>query len=99
MPGYQSISVIAAALQTDEETLLGFRDKGWVAGVERNNTVFFSSDQRYRAKYILYLLQTRHLSQDQIQLVLSAQRPPYSAKDVDQILNSATPLSPSPRDV
>ena len=99
MPGYQSISLTASALQTDEDTLLAFRDKGWVEGLERNNTVYFSSDQRYRAKYILYLLRTRRLSHDQIQLILSVQHPPYSAKDVDQILNRAIPLSSSSGDV
>jgi len=74
---------------TDVEKLLDFRRKGWIQGVERANTVFLSSDQRYRAKYILYLLQEKHLSEDQIHLVLSIQRPPYSAAGVDQILKDS----------
>ena len=86
MPGYEPISVIAAALLTDEETLLDFRRKGWIQAVERKNAVFLSSDQRYLAKYILYLIKTKHLSDEQVQLVLSVQRPPYSAAGVDQIL-------------
>lgn len=95
MPGYEPISVIATGLRTDEETLLDFRRKGWIQAVERRGTVFLSADQRYRAKYILYLLQTKHLSDDQIQLVLSIQRPPYSAAEVDQILTRhAVHLSP-----
>ena len=98
MPGYQPISAIAASLLTDERTLLDFRRKGWIQAVERNGTVFVSADQRYRAKYILHLLHEKHLSDDQIQLVLSVQRPPYSAAEVDQIVTrhaaSANPGEP-----
>ena len=86
MPGYESISVIAADLLTDADTLLDFRKKGWIRAVERKGTVYLTADQRYRAKFILYLLQTKHLSSDQIELVLSTQRPPYSAAGVDKIL-------------
>jgi hypothetical protein len=86
MPGYQPVSVIAAGLLTDEDTLLDFQRKGWIQTVERSGTIFISADQRYRAKFILHLLQTKHLASDQIELVLSVQRPPYSAAQVDQIL-------------
>jgi hypothetical protein len=86
MPGYQAISLIAASLKTDEKTLVDFRRKGWIEAVERSNTVFLSAAERYRAKYILYLIQTKHLSDNQVRLVLSVQRPPYSAAEVDRIL-------------
>jgi len=86
MPGYQPISVIAASLPTEEDTLLDFQRKGWIETVEKNGRVFLATDQRYRAKYILYLRTTKHLSDGQIQLVLSIQRPPYSAAQVDEIL-------------
>jgi hypothetical protein len=75
---------------TDEEKLLEFRRKGWIQGVERNNTIFLSSDQRYRAKYILYLLQERNLTDEQVHMVLTVQRPPYSAADVEEILQSSS---------
>lgn len=88
MPGYQTMAVSATGLMTDEERLLDFRQKGWIKGVERNNMVFLSSDQRYRAKYVIYLLDERQLTDEQIHLVLSVQRPPYSAAEVDQILKS-----------
>lgn len=86
MPGYQAISLIAASLRTDEETLLDFRSKGWIEAVERGNTIYLSADQRYRASYILYLMQTKQLNEDQVRVVLSVQRPPYSAAEVDRIL-------------
>jgi hypothetical protein len=66
--------------------------------VERSNTVFLSADQRYRAKYILHLLQTKHLSDDQVQLVLSVQRPPYSSQEVDDILKQGAPARPASGD-
>ena len=86
MPGYELISVVAASLQTNTETLLDFSRKGWVQTATRNTHMYLAADQRYRAKYILYLYGTKHLSDDQIQVVLSAQRPPYAASPVDEIL-------------
>ncbi len=97
MPGYEPIPVIAASLGTDAATLLDFHRKGWIQARERRGTVYLSADQRYRAKYILHLIQTKHLSDDQIQLVLSIQRPPYSAAEVDQILKRHA-KTPSPGD-
>jgi len=90
VPGYQAISLIAASLGTNEQTLLDFRRKGWIDAVERGNTVFLAADQRYRAKYILYLIRTKRLNDDQIRVVLLNQRPPYSAAEVDRILEQRT---------
>ena len=91
MPGYQPISIVAAGLHTESETLLDFHRKGWIQAVKRNDTMYLASDQRYRAKYILHLYQTKHLNDEQIQIVLSIQRPPYSAAQVDQILKDHAP--------
>src|SRR5260370_15914896 len=95
MAGCGSISVIAAGLSTDEQTLLDFKRKGWIRTAEKNGTLFLSADQRYRAKYILHLSQVKHLRDDQIQLVLSIQRPPYSAAEASQILERARRTQPS----
>jgi hypothetical protein len=86
MPGYQLISAVAASLSTDDATLLDFQRKNWIRVVNRNGNSFLASDQRYRAKYILHLHAEKHLTDDQIDLVLSIQRPPYSAAEVDDIL-------------
>lgn len=88
MPEYQPISVVAAGLQTEQETLLDFQRKGWIAAVRRNDETFLASDQRYRAKYILHLTKAKKLSEEQIDLVLSIQQPPYSAAQVDDILKN-----------
>ena len=94
MPGYQTFPDVAAGLQTEHETLLEFHRKGWIAAVKRNDVMFLASDQRYRAKYILHLYNAKHLSEEQIELVLSVQQPPYSAAQVDDILkNHATALA------
>jgi hypothetical protein len=86
MPGYEPITAVAASLKTTEETLRDFHQKGWIEAVNRKDVMFLSSDQRYRAKYILFLCDTKHLTPDQVQLVLDIQRPPYSAAEVDEIL-------------
>jgi hypothetical protein len=90
VPGYQSITSVAAGLLTNEETLLDFHQKGWIQVVERSSKVFLSASERYRAKYILYLVQTKHLSDEQVELVMSEQRPPFSAAGVDKILKGQT---------
>ena len=95
MPGYQSISVVAAGLKTEPETLLEFHRKGWIAAVERNDMLYLASDQRYRAKYILHLYKAKNLSGEQIELVLSVQQPPYSAAQVDEILKNCAPAPTS----
>lgn len=87
--------MVAAGLKTGEETLLEFHRKGWIAAVERNAVLYLAADQRYRAKYILHLSKTKNLREEQIELVLSIQQPPYSAAQVDEILknHAAVPVS------
>ena len=88
MPGYQTFPDVAAGLQTEQETLHDFHRKGWIAAVKRNDVLFLASDQRYRAKYILHLYKAKNLTEEQIELVLSIQQPPYSAAQVDEILKN-----------
>ena len=89
MPGYQQLPLVATGLQTEVETLLEFGRKGWIDTVEKNGSVFIAVDQRYRAKYILHLRRTKSLTDEQIELVLSVQKPPYSAAGVEEILRNA----------
>jgi len=86
LPGYQQISWAATGLMTDVATLLTFEQKGWIKTVEKNGMVFLAADQRYRAKYILHLRNKKGLSDAQIDLILSVQKPPYCAAEVDSIL-------------
>jgi hypothetical protein len=91
MPGFQQLSWAATGLQTEIATLQDFDRKGWIKTVEKNGSVFIAADQRYRAKYILHLRNKKHLSDQQIELVLSVQRPPYSTAEVDKILREHAP--------
>ncbi len=91
MPGFQQLSWAATGLQTEIATLQDFDRRGWIKTVEKNGSVFIAADQRYRAKYILHLRNKKHLSDQQIELVLSVQRPPYSTAEVDQILREHAP--------
>ena len=91
----QQISLAAAGLSVNVETLLEFGRKGWIKTVEKNGRVYLPADQRYRAKYILHLRDQKHLSDDQVELVLSVQRPPYSAAQVDEILREHAPAASS----
>jgi hypothetical protein len=91
MPGFQQLSWAATGLQTDIATLQDFERKSWITTVEKNGSIFIAADQRYRAKYILHLRSQKHLSDQQIELVLSVQRPPYSMAGVDQILREHAP--------
>lgn len=54
--------------------------------------MFLASDQCYRAKYILHLYDAKHLTDEQIQVVLDVQRPPYSLAQVDEILKQHAPV-------
>ena len=95
LPGYKQIPSAATELKTDTATLLDFSRRGWINTVEKNGSVFIASSQRYRARYILYLRQKKSLSDDEIELLLSVQRPPYSAADVDRILREHRPAASS----
>ncbi len=86
MPGYQQVSWTASRLQTDEATLRSFDDKGWITIVEKNGIAYIAADQRYRAKFILHLRRDKHLTDEQIDLVLASQQPPFSSAEVDRIL-------------
>lgn len=87
MPGYQQVTWAATGLATDVATLLDFSNRGWIVTVEKNGTVFIAGDQRYRAKFILHLRRNKNLTDEEIEFILSVQRPPYSAADVDLLLH------------
>jgi hypothetical protein len=86
VPGYQQISWAATGLLTDPATLLDFSKRGWIQTVEKNGSTFIAADQRYRARFILHLRDKKRLTNEQIEFVLSVQRPPYSAADVARLL-------------
>jgi hypothetical protein len=86
---HQPLSNAARTLQTDEETLLDFGKKSWIQPIEKHGLIFLDGKQRYKARYILHLRNSRKLTDEQIGLVLSVQQPPYSVEEVDEILAAA----------
>ncbi len=97
MPGYQQIAWAATGLMTDVTTLMEFDSRGWIQTVAKNGSTFIAADQRYRAKFILHLREKKRLSDEQIDLVLAHQRPPYSSSDVERILQEHAPPRSKPQ--
>ncbi len=91
MPDFQQLSWAATGLQTEVATLQDFDRRGWIKTVGKNGSTFIAADQRYRARFILHLRNVKHLSDQQIDLVLSVQRPPYSTAEVDRVLRENAP--------
>jgi len=56
--------------------------------MERSDAVFSSAD----------LVQTTHRSDNQVPLVLSIQRPPYSSQEVDKVRKKGVPSTPATGD-
>lgn len=86
MPEYRELCWAATGLQTEIGTLEEFCRKGWIKTVEKNGTTYIGADQQYRARFILHLRNKLRLSDEQIDLVLKVQKPPYSAAGVLQLL-------------
>lgn len=86
MPGYQELSWAAKGLHVEVQTLEEFARNGWIRLVEKNGLTFIAADQQYRSRFILHLRNKMRLTDGQIGLVLSIQKPPYSAADVPRIL-------------
>lgn len=86
MPCHQPLAAVARALQTDETTLREFGRNLWIQVIERKSVAYVDDHQQYKARYILHLRNGRKLTDEQISFILSEQRPPYSAKDVDGLL-------------
>ena len=86
MPVYSPVDRVAERLNVTAEQLWAFQGFGWISIVEKNGAPFIRGDQEYRAKFILRLRQVLKLSPQEISKVLFAEEPPYSLRDVDQIL-------------
>lgn len=88
MPNYQPLSVAAGNIEVSEETLLEFFGAGWIKVVSKNGSRFVSRHDQYLAKFILHLRQKLSLTNEQIEIVLTYQKPPYALDQVAAILAS-----------
>jgi cyanophycinase-like exopeptidase len=93
----QTLSIAALTLKIDETTLLEFGRKSWIKMTEKGGVNFVDGHGRYKARYILHLRNRKHLTDNQINAVLSAQEPPYSVEEVDGILAREAMALPTSR--
>lgn len=82
MPNYQPLSVAAGNVEVSEETLLEFFSSGWIKVVSKNGGRFVSQHDQYLARFILHLRRKLSLTNDQIEIVLTYQKPPYALDQV-----------------
>lgn len=83
---YSPLSVAAATLKTTEDVLLDFDRAGWVSVVMKNGLPFISGHHTYRARFILHLSEKLRLTTEEITVVLSQEKPPYSLDKIPAIL-------------
>jgi hypothetical protein len=86
MPDYRRLTVAARNLQATEDTLIDFNRAGWIDVTVKDGCQFISGQDEYRARFILHLRQKLELTDKEISIVLSNQKPPYSLDQVPSIL-------------
>jgi hypothetical protein len=83
---YQPLAVVAGHLGTVEQTLLDLEHAGWINVVSKDGKRFVSNQDEYRARFILHLRVKLKLTDEQIGIVLTNEKPPYSLAQVPAIL-------------
>ena len=89
------IDHVAVRLNVTPEKLWELQGFGWISIVEKNGMHFIRGHHEYKAKFILHLQDVLKLTPQQISLVLLADEPPYSLKDVDRILAETQAAKPT----
>lgn len=85
MNNYQPLSTVSKNLQATEEDLLRFEQHNWIKTVQKNELLFVSGRDAYKAKFILHLRRL-NLNDEEIGIVLEERDPPYSVAEVPRIL-------------
>ena len=93
MNTYQPLSSVAHRLKVSEPDLMDFEQRRWISFMKRNGSVFLSSRDEYKAKFILYLRRVA-LSDEEIGQVMDAEQPPYSLARIPKIIGRPVGLSP-----
>jgi hypothetical protein len=86
MKAYRPLEAAVGTLRTDQETLLEFSRAGWIEVIWKNGRAFLSSQDEYRARFILHLRQKLKLTDKEIGIVLGSEKPPYSLDRVPAVL-------------
>ena len=82
----RSLAIAAANARTDEETVLEFSRAGWIKVIQKNGCRFVSGQDEYKARFIVDLRTKLKLADEQIEIVLAQEKPPYSLEQVAAIL-------------
>jgi len=85
MNNYQPLASVAQRLKVGEPDLMDFEQRRWISCVKRNGSVFLSSRDEYKAKFIVRL-RCLGLTDDEIGKVMDAEEPPYSLARVPNII-------------
>jgi hypothetical protein len=83
---YQPLAVAAGHVGTNEQTLIEFHGAGWINVVSKEGKRFVSNQDEYRSRFILHLRQQLKLTDEEIGIVLTNEKPPYSLAQVPSIL-------------
>ncbi len=86
MPDYRLLSIAARNLNATEDELIDFGRAGWIDVTVKDGCQFISGKDEYRARFILHLRQKLELTNEEIGIVLSNEKPPYSLDQVPSIL-------------
>ena len=92
MRTYVPVENAAQRLSTTKEELLQLNALGWITVNSRNDALFLDGRDEYKARFVLHLKRSMHLSDDEIAKVLVAQEPPYSLEGVEKILSETVAL-------
>jgi len=85
MNTYQPLSIVAHRLKVSEPDLMDFEQRRWISSVKKNGSVFLSSRDEYKAKFILHLRCLR-LTDEEIGKVMDSEEPPYSLARIPNII-------------
>jgi hypothetical protein len=91
MKDYRPLETAARHVQTTETTLIEFCRAGWIEFVCKEGHTYLSSQDEYKCRFILHLRVKLGLSNDQIGLVLTKAKAPYSMRQVIEILGQPRP--------
>ncbi|PYT28634.1 MAG: hypothetical protein DMG58_18100 [Acidobacteria bacterium] len=83
--GYQPLSSVAHRLKVSEPDLMDFEQRRWISFMKRNGSVFLSSRDEYKAKFIVHL-RCLCLTDEEIGKVMDAEEPPYSLARIPSII-------------
>jgi len=82
----QPIALVAARIETTQEELHELASRQWISTATVHGDEFISGKNEYKARFVLHLRHKLGLTNEEIEMVLDHQSPPFSLKEVGTIL-------------